>query len=156
MTLAEMKEYMPLILTFVAALLGAGGIGGALVAYWSKPKLKAEAETTLSTAILAYTNKLTTDNDKLRDTVDRLQKDLDRTQDGLRKVRDDLDASKDHAASLQDIIRALQTRRENDKVIIDKLVAALKVSDPNNPLILELQAMLTAAVNVETGRSQNL
>ncbi len=62
-----------LVVTVLASVLGGGTAGSLVTAFFTRKKTGAEAEATLSTAILAYTNKLTIDNDKLRTDFDRMQ-----------------------------------------------------------------------------------
>lgn len=141
-----------LIATIVGSLLAGGGLTGIVVAIRDRKKTAAEAESTLSTAILAYSNKLTADNDKLRGAVDelehdmtesrkRFEKDADASQKRINQLRADLSTAEEHARSLKDIVASLEARKVNDQTIISKLVAALRQSDPNNPVLAELASL---------------
>ena len=131
-----------IIVAIIAGTLGGGTIGAIVTAYALRKKTTAEAESTLSSAILAYTNKLTSDNDKLRVDIEKMQDDAEKLQNNLRKAKDELEKAQSHAKELEGIVTALEARRVNDKVVIDKLLTAIKNADPNNPLIIELQALM--------------
>ena len=131
-------DYLSTILSAIGLLAGGGTVGAIITVYFTRKKIAAEAESTLSGAILLYTNKLTQDIDKLRAVNDKMQGEVDVLQTKLSKARDQLDEAQDRAHKLQEIVTSLELRKENDKVIIDKLLDALKSSDPNNPLISEL------------------
>lgn len=135
-------DYATIIVTIIGSIIGGGTVGSIVTAYALRKKTTAEAESTLSTAILAYTNKLTSDNDKLRVDIEKMQDDAEKLQMNLRKAKEELDKAQLHAKELEGIVTALEARRVNDKVVIDKLLSAIKNADPNNPLIIELQALM--------------
>lgn len=131
--------------TFLAAItasiLGSGAIAAAVTAYAMRKKTNADAEATLSGSILAYTNKLTLDNDKLREAIDKLEDDHEKRGNEIRKLRHDLELSEERAAQLREIVTAMEARKESDRVIIAKLITALRASDPSNPILTELQSL---------------
>jgi len=134
----------------IALLVGGGTVGAFITGFFNRRKTGAEAEATLSSAILAYTNKLTADNDKLRVDFVNMQQTVDKLQEKLKETADLFKKAESHANELKEIVTALETRRANDKVIIDRLFAAVKAADPNNPLLIELQSLAAKAAAVPT------
>lgn len=130
-----------LVLTAIGLVLGGGTVGAVVTSFAMRKKTNAEAESTLSSAILSYANKLTNDNDKLRKEMDKMDDDVTHLQKKLREARVELDKARDHAQKLQEIIAALEVRKSNDQTIIEKLFQAIKIADPSNPLLAELQSM---------------
>lgn len=125
-------------LTLVASVLSSAVLTALVTAYAMRKKTTAEAEATLSGAVLAYSNKLSADNDKLRTAIDKVEADHEKSGAQIAKLRKDLDASEKRATQLKEIVDALESRKQNDQVIISKLVAALRTSDPTNPVLIEL------------------
>lgn len=142
-----------IVVTVLTLLLGGGTIGALINAYFSKGKTKAEAEKTLSEAILAYANKLSIDMDGLRKVNTQLQTDANNLQIRLNESREEFDKMEDRAQHLQGLVTALEKRRADDRAIIEKLLAALHATDPNNVVITELQklSILQAPFHVVSG-----
>jgi septal ring factor EnvC (AmiA/AmiB activator) len=136
------------IMEFLSLLLGGGAIGSLITAFFNRRKVGAEAEATISATILSYANTLRTDNNKLRDDFRSMQETVDKLQADLKDAAERFSQAQDRTDKLKEIAEALEARHVNDQVIIDRLFAAMKASDPNNPLILELQALASKAATV--------
>jgi chromosome segregation ATPase len=120
------------------AFLVVGLAAGAFTTFLTRKKTAAEAESTLSSAILSYTNKLTADMDNLRAHLNAADGHKAKLEDEIDTIRRKLSEAEIARVQLQEIVKSLEARKANDKILIDQLVTALKAVDPNNPIITKL------------------
>jgi len=110
------------------ALFGGGAMGAIIPALFSRRKTNAEAESTLSGAIMGFVKILQNEISSLRTQVDR-------TQGELADAQKRLLAAQGKVNELEDIVRRAEAEKQDDKELIAKLIEALRQFDPHNPLL---------------------
>lgn len=103
-------------------------LGSLIPGLLSRRKTSAEAESTLSSAIMGFVKILQTEISSLRTQVDR-------TQGELADAQKRLLAAQAKVNELEDILRRAEEEKQEDKELISKLIVALRQFDPKNPLL---------------------
>lgn len=112
----------------IIALFGGGALGAIVPALFTRKKTNAEAESTLSSAIMGFVK-------ILQDEIGLLRTQVDRTQGELADAQKRLIAAQGKVNELEDIVRRAEEEKQDDKELINKLILALKQFDPKNPLV---------------------
>lgn len=111
------------------ALFGGGALGAIIPALFTRKKTDAEAESTLSEAIMGFVK-------ILQGEIGNLRTELTRTEGQLQDAQKRLILAEGKVHELGELVRRAEQEKQGDKHLIAALIEALKAFDPKNPLVM--------------------